>query len=649
MSLTLTNDAEPADPETTSLESSEPNSLPSAVEATRASRPRSPKAVGGWPLPWVTKVLWCRLLAHLPVVAALLADPETTSRESSDTQTPYRPPWVEPWLPARDRRKSRKWLAKYAKYDRNTPTTKLGAPSAARVVGPMSEPAVASRWWNTRWFRALALGLVVGGAVVLAIELHRRGHAQGDDFALYLRQAQSIFEGDIGAVVADNRFAVLNSDPQFSPIAYPWGWPLLLSPLVHAWGLDYDRLKLVEVALFAVWLVLMHGIVRRRIGRWMALAVVAVIGTAPQFLAHTDRLMSEFPYLATVGVVIWWYDRIRARSSLLTARVVDLVVLGVLVATAFNVRREGMALIVVVAAMQAVELVARVRHTRGNRVRQLGHEFLGTWRTIFVPLGTYGASVVLFQLLLPTALLPDNGNKPSYIDDRWADYPRILSQHVGLGTHPAVGAVILLIALAGVVVGVRKRTLLDLPLGLLALFSAMIIGTHFRTVDRYWLQVTPWVLYFAAVATSTAASWVFGQRRGIALLLGATPLLFLVAVHAVVLADDVSAARDFNDSGRTQVGPANPTIAPIYEVVLDHTPPDAVIAFFRARTMTLLTDRRSIQTSSLDKIRGRADYFAQRRDRTFWQPPLTEAQARELGFEEVWSDPLWILWRIPSQ
>jgi hypothetical protein len=282
-------------------------------------------------------------------------------------------------------------------------------------------------------------------------------------------------------------------------------------------------------------------------------------------------------------------------------------------------------------------------------VRQLGHEFIATWRRILVPFGTFGMSVVLFQLLLPTALLPDNGNKSSYIDDRWADYPTILSQHVGLGKHPAVGAVILLIALAGVVVGVRKRPFLDLPLVLPALFSALIIGTHFRTVDRYWFQVTLWVLYFAAVATSTAASWVFGQRRGIALLLGAAPLLFLVAVHAVVLPDDVSAVHDFNDSGGTQVGPANPTIAPIYEAVLDHTPPDAVIAFFRARTMTLLTDRRSIQTSSLDKIRGRADYFAQRRDRTFWQPPLTEAQARELAFETVWSDPLWILWRIPPK
>jgi hypothetical protein len=39
------------------------------------------------------------------------ADPETTSLESSDTQTPYRPQWRQPWLPAPDRPKSREWLA----------------------------------------------------------------------------------------------------------------------------------------------------------------------------------------------------------------------------------------------------------------------------------------------------------------------------------------------------------------------------------------------------------------------------------------------------------------------------------------------------------------------------------------------------------
>ncbi len=142
----------------------------------------------------------------------------------------------------------------------------------------------------------------------------------------YLRQARSLFDGDIGAVLADNRFAVLNSDAAFSPLAYPWGWPLLLSPFVHLWGYDYDRLKLVEVAVFCVWLVLLHGIVRRRIGRMAALAIVAVIGTAPVFLVHTDQLLTEFPHLAAVAVFIWWYDRVRARATLLTASRFDLVV-----------------------------------------------------------------------------------------------------------------------------------------------------------------------------------------------------------------------------------------------------------------------------------------------------------------------------------
>ena len=187
----------------------------------------------------------------------------------------------------------------------------------------------------------MTLGVVVIGSGILAVQLHRNGHTQGDDFALYLRQARSLFDGDIGAVLADNRFSVLNSDAAFSPLAYPWGWPLLLSPFVHLWGYDYDRLKLVEVGIFMVWLVLLHGIVRRRIGRLPALAIVAVIATAPVFLLHTDQLLTEFPHLAAVGVFIWWYDRVRSRSTLLTASRFDLIVLGAMVTLVFNVRREG--------------------------------------------------------------------------------------------------------------------------------------------------------------------------------------------------------------------------------------------------------------------------------------------------------------------
>ena len=497
---------------------------------------------------------------------------------------------------------------------------------------------------SSRWLRALTLGVVVIGSGLLAVQLHRNGHTQGDDFALYLRQARSVFDGDIGAVLADNRFAVLNSDAAFSPLAYPWGWPLLLSPFVHLWGLDYDRLKLVEVAVFMVWLVLLHGIVRRRIGRLPALAIVAVIGTAPVYLAHTDQLLTEIPHLAAVAVFVWWYDRIRARASLLTAVRADLVVLGALVVLAFNVRREGVALLAVIAVMQLYDLVAATGRSRSGFTDGVR----ANWQALITPYLTFAVGAALFQLLLPTALLPDNGNSSSFIDDRLGEFPGILSDQLGLGIHPLAGIAILGLAAGGAVVGVRRRPTLDLPLLVVAIASMLMISTHLRKVDRYWFQITPWILYFATVALVGLAELAFRRRRQIGQFVALVPLAAIVIAHLVVLPGKIGDARDYDAAGRIQSGPTNPSVAPIFDAVSAFTPPDAIIAYYRARTMTLLTDRRSFQTKDLERISQNADYFAQRRGSTYWQPTLGVGDARRAGFEEVWSDATWILWRTPS-
>jgi hypothetical protein len=499
----------------------------------------------------------------------------------------------------------------------------------------------------------LALAALVAISAVLATLLHRNGHTQGDDFALYLRQARSIFDGDIGQVVSDNRFAWLNSDPGFSPIAYPWVWPLLLSPFVHAWGLDFERLKLVEVATFCLWLVLLHGIVRRRIGRWPAFAIVAVFATAPAYLAHTDQLLSEFPHLAAVALVIWWHDRIRRSATLLTAPTAQLVTLGLLIVLAFNVRRESVVLLGVVGVMMLYDVLgdrlAGEQRVAGA-VRTVGER----WQALVTPFAAFAAGAIVAQLLLPTQLFPDNGNSSVFLDDRMGEYPAILADQLGLGGHTAVGAAVLIVAAVGAVVGLRRRPTLDGPLVVLALLSAVAISTHLRRVERYWFQITPWVLYFATAAVVAFAGWVVARReRSVRFATAVTtlalaPLIALVVAHGVVLAGDISDAQRYNDAGRVQSGPTNPTVAPIFEAVDSLTPPGAVIAYYRARTMTLMTDRRSFQTFDLDQIVQRADYYAERRNSTYWQPDLSRSDAAAAGFEEVWSDQRWILWRLPD-
>jgi hypothetical protein len=126
----------------------------------------------------------------------------------------------------------------------------------------------------------------------------------------------------------------------------------------------------------------------------------------------------------------------------------------------------------------------------------------------------------------------------------------------------------------------------------------------------------------------------------------AAPLLYLVAVHASVLPERISTARDFDRSGAQQIGPTHPDYVPVFDAVESMTPPDATVVFYRARTMTLLTDRRSIQTTNLERAEQRGHYFAQLRGSEYSQPSMSQLEGRRRGYEIVWSDDRWILWDL---
>ena len=182
---------------------------------------------------------------------------------------------------------------------------------------------------------------------------------------------------------------------------------------------------------------------------------------------------------------------------------------------AFNVRRESIVLLGVIGVMALYDVASDgVRRQSGgesffNGVTQTVRTH---WRAIVTPFASFAASAALAQLLLPTDLLPDNGNSSAFLDDRMREYPEILSYQLGLGENTAIGVAVLLVAVVGAVIGVRRRPTLDGPLLLLAVFSTLAVSTHLRRVDRYWFQVTPWVVYFATVALLAGAGWLLARR-----------------------------------------------------------------------------------------------------------------------------------------
>lgn len=504
---------------------------------------------------------------------------------------------------------------------------------------------VTEREGRGRWFdrpiefaqRHAAMLLFLPIVAWLAAQQHHTGHSWGDDFALYVRQATSIFDGNIGQVVADNTFNVRNAaKPGFSPYAYPWGWPVLLSPFVRLFGLDYSMLKLVGVACLCGFLWVFHELIRARASRWIAFGVVAVMGTSLAYLVHTDHLLSELPYMFAVAVTLWWLDRCRrGHHRLHMATQQQLVVLGLLAVMVFNIRREGLSMIAAIAVVQLIDLRGRWRLAVRRRVA-----------TTYV---TFVVGVVVFQLLLPSALAPsyDDAGLHQVWRKLQGSYRVNFADQLGIpGLRGGWLLLVMLLVVAGIAVRLWRAPALDAPFVVVAVGSMTIAGMIPAVSGRYLMTATPFAVYFAAQALAAlplpgplprhAGKWVAVAALGL-----------LTAYHLPKVADATSQMRDLREAGLDLAdGPEQPYAQAAWEAVRTYTHQDDVIGFFKVRALTLYTDRRGVQSTPLDIVQQRADYLLMRRGMETGQPLITEREGEAMGWTIVWSDDDWVLWKV---
>ena len=79
----------------------------------------------------------------------------------------------------------------------------------------------------------------------------------GGDFSAYIMQARSIFQFSTGEFLENNRVTVEQSSTWVGPVAYPWGFPVMLAPVYATWGLHLLAIKMVGVLFYLGLLVVM--------------------------------------------------------------------------------------------------------------------------------------------------------------------------------------------------------------------------------------------------------------------------------------------------------------------------------------------------------------------------------------------------------
>src|SRR5512134_3136946 len=95
-----------------------------------------------------------------------------------------------------------------------------------------------------RDLRNPALIVIILSSLLIGSATLTRGHEWGDDFASYIMQAQSILNGSPAGFIEHNSFTIFESSFQLGPVAYPWGYPLILTPALLLKGVHALTLKL---------------------------------------------------------------------------------------------------------------------------------------------------------------------------------------------------------------------------------------------------------------------------------------------------------------------------------------------------------------------------------------------------------------------
>ncbi|CAN5569210.1 hypothetical protein BH23ACT3_BH23ACT3_09010 [soil metagenome] len=521
---------------------------------------------------------------------------------------------------------------------------------------------------------AIAVGVVLIATIVVVFLIRRPGHWWGDDWALYVRQAESVLSGGIGDVVADNRFTVERSGlPEFSTPMYPWGFPLLLSPFVAVLGTDLDRLVIAQAIFFCWFLAVWYRLARPRVGLGLAMGGLVVIALSPQFVRWAELIQSEVAFMAVAVTGLVVLDSRRVRQSLVTAGAPwwPPVTAGVVAAGAFTVRREGLAVIGAIGVAQVVALsplsplsplprLPRLPPGAGTRrfaseVWALVRPLLGRLAVPFVAaLGTIG----VLQVVLPSTLVP------SYEGTGLVNVVRFAPEHLGhvmesvglqrVGTDgptvlgsSALGvlAVVVFLTLVamGIALAVWRHPRRELPIVAFTV-AALLIGGSFRTPgSRYVAIIAPMVMIFALVALRELSRRLPRRRAGAAVALALVAALAIGNLVQVV--NLATAAREFARDGSVVWGPDHPDSVEMFAAVERLTEPDDVIGFFKARSMTQRTDRRAIQVTELHPVERNADVLTHVVLQNTADDAFTVATDRG-RYTELWSNPTFTLHQL---
>ncbi len=214
-----------------------------------------------------------------------------------------------------------------------------------------------AKWFAGRRPEATLLAILLFTALV-HLTSFQEGHYWGGDFSSYIHQAKSLVEGTVTQLRAIANFRTENTSPEamVGPTFYPWGFPLLLSPVYALSGLDLLPMKVLVLAFALAAQTMTFFLLRGRLPDCWVLLITFIMGVNPAIFNFKNHILSDIPFLFFVLLSLFLMQRIVIDRGRFLAPARHYVLLGLAILCAFLTRTHGLALIPTLAVVQAVQI-----------------------------------------------------------------------------------------------------------------------------------------------------------------------------------------------------------------------------------------------------------------------------------------------------
>jgi hypothetical protein len=460
------------------------------------------------------------------------------------------------------------------------------------------------------------------------------GHEWGDDFASYIMQAGSIVDGSTREFVVRNSFTIHESSFQIGPVAYPWGYPLILAPVYALRGNSPLALKLLNLFFFGGFLACLSALWRRTdFTQAENLLLVALFAFNPELVGFLDQILSDVPFLFFAILTLFLVKAAPVRNLAWYAAV------GIVIAIAASIRSTGIVLLISLLIVQVYELW---------RSRDKDTVVRAIVLNMFVVCCAFGLMRLLYAISFP-------GGEESYFEHYQAFQLQTVIEFIPkyfllfqefFGETPVwkyLYSVLFIFFLIGIWVR-RKQEMFFIVLFLL--WMVLLVTWPPWQGLRFIFPLLPIFIYFTfrgmkfVLLDLLPAKY---QRLGSAVLYS-----FWLFIVVLFLFNSASQAYVNLQNDRSIAGAYDAHSMEMYDYIKKDTAPDSVLVFFKPRALRLMTGRDAIMSAECERMLV-GDYIVlSRRTRIAenHQIPPEEIAACNLPLREVFKNSRFVIFEI---